>query len=473
MVSLSWLIGGICSVPMVAGHGFMVIPKVRNIAKGKYRYEPQSVGAVGPGGDITICGKGADNFQVDDEVTELPAPGSKFTIKAKITAHHYGHMIVRVCQFIDSKTTHRDLKTKCIRLHDVKSKDVWPLSANPGDKYWEVTLPTKSELVGLGTNGYEGVYTIQWRWNTGNSCNPSERVEKEDTNCNEWKCCSEVFTNCADVVFKGLAFVPPKAPVNPPKPRPVPAPAAGGGGGGTGGSGCQHETDIKKSRWAADTTMVAWCAARNKEDCDEAEQCRWGGGNSPRPEPEPEPEPEGEPHVAHVSIPTSAATKAGKAKQLLGVREFCARNKEYFCRVDPYPALGNDICECEPVGDEPEPEPESGPEPESSPRPEPEPDSENPKPCKDGVKVTKNSQCNHFKGWCQKFCKGAVATNQCWGRIPHTECVCFGQNKEKVVRTNCYPGDSDLLQLEEPSQLGTKFADRITRQIGVHGEVRP
>lgn len=470
MVSaVSWFVHAAALLPQVSGHGFMTTPQCRGTKHGKFRYEPQSLGAVGPGGEITICGRGgAINFHEKDPVTKMPAPGSKFTFKAKITAHHYGHMIVRVCKFIDSGWSREDLKDNCIRLSSPSR--TWDLSANTGLKSREYTLPSKSELLALGQSKHKGVYTIQWRWNTGNSCNPSEDPDNLNTNCNEYKCCSEVFTTCADVTFDGLDSAPPvpaKDPPAPPPPRPI-----GGGGGGGGGKGtkCARDPDCAANAWCNDATMIEWCRQYHSPgDCDSHVQCAWGGGgggSDPEPEPEPEkggkppPPPKGVGSGKYILEPTPRAV----SEELNGVQAFCDANKKYFCNV---PKIGNDICDCSP--DETD---DDGPVIQPKPEPEPEPAGNG----GGGYKVTKPSECAHFKDWCQgtsKFnvgCKGNVATNQCWGNPPYTMCKC---SKGGGEITDQYPGPGGLLQTTEQDNHMTKFSDRVTRHIGAHGEIRP
>jgi len=446
MVSFSSIaIGCLAYVQLVSGHGFMVVPSIRGQTSPQFKYELQSLGAIGPGGKITICGRGgAINFNMDDKVTKMPAPGSEFTFVAKITAHHYGHMIVRICPFIDSGTTRTDLK-KCIRLKDVKGKPSWPLSANTGKKEWTVKLPTKSQLASLGSNVYKGVYTIQWRWNTGNSCTPSEDVDSEQSNCNEWRCCSEVFTNCADVVFDGIDNVTPKPVENPPEaPDDSPPPSNGGSTGGAGGVGCVREEDRKKNAWYNVDTMIEWCKKQTKEDCEAAVQCRWSAGGPPDSNSEPEPSSEAPiPHRVDVT---------DEARALKFVKQFCDANKDYYCSHKPSPRRGNDICECSPVS---EPDNSDG-EDKDEPGAKPEDESGN-----DSTAV----ECEGFKKWCQKrACNGAVAINQCYGTPQSKTCKCT-DGRDHTIR---YRGS-----LIEETTKGTKFSDRVTRQIGVHGEVTP
>jgi len=430
----------------------MTNPEIRGIAVPPFKYEPHSLGAVGPGGDITLCGRGkASNHQPgQDKVVSMPAPGSQFTFEAKITAHHKGHMIVRVCPFITGSTDYSDM-SNCIRLSG-EGGDVWPLSAGTGMKQWVATLPSKAELDAL--NSPKGVFTIQWRWNTANSCAASSALG--NSNCGEQKCCSEVFTNCADVVFDGINSSPPDAPVDPPRPRPRPSRPRPGPRPTGGGSGkC-----VSAGPWAGQKSMDAWCA-RNKKCGDDGEQtcdCTCGGTDTkPEPEPEPEanPEPEPKPEVGHV-----VTAKAEAAAVLSGLSTFCQANKAYLCDpagTDEY--LGN-LCDCSPASTE-----GSTPEPEAESEPEPEADAEN-EPDADSLSFT---DC---KKKCQTFCverSGGVATNQGWGKPRYIHCKCSDGFEKKFTGCECRNGGCpDSMKV---SLASTKFAGQIRQKVDAHGEL--
>jgi len=334
------------SFSLADAHGFMVRPEIR-ARKGPFRYEPQSLGAVGPGGGITICGRGEPsplNHAQGDAITKVGAPGSEFEFEASITAHHLGHMIVRVCPWMDGTFTHQDLK-KCIRLKGQGAgpkPETWDLSANTGMKHWKATLPSKVELDTLKTK-VEGTYTIQWRYNTANSCQPSDTLA-DQSNCNEMKCCSEVFTNCADVTFDGIPNKAPEIPKDPPVVAPPvqpPAPTLPGTG-----TGCKWQRDCAKSAWCNDVTMSGWCSGQTEQDCKAAVQCLWGGGGS-SPQPPSKPEPEPEPESEHKVSPTE------KAKGMVGIEKFCEANRKWFCGEHTI-NVGADICDCKPL---PKPQP--------------------------------------------------------------------------------------------------------------------
>jgi len=390
------LLASLC-LQSVDGHGYLVNPAMRG-RFGEFRYEKQSLGAAGPGKDITICGRGgAINYlqEQGDVITQMPAPGSVFTFEAEITAHHLGHMIVRVCPFINGDFTRGEF-AGCLRLAASDgSGDTWPLSADIGTKLWEATLPSQEALQNL--NSSSGVFTIQWRWNTANSCAPSDQFAG---NCDELRCCSEVFTNCADVVFEGIPNEAPAAPVDPPAPSP-PSGGSSGSGGSPTGSGCVHQTDCSVSDWCNSAAEYgAWCQQHPANDCP-TPQCVVGSGSDSGtgPAPPTEPGPGLDPGGDEASLHPSEAdgdyndcpTCKGECQKLCNANEGA---KGWTATNQCYTATGSSQryveCKCgngehhyfpgcgPPVtttGPNPEPEPESPPEPEPESPPEPEPES--------------------------------------------------------------------------------------------------
>lgn len=321
------------------GHGYMTVPHMRSVGPSgdwqnpaPYQYEPQSSGASAGGTPIGICGRensGAINRNpaVGDTVTDLGASGSQFTVGAHISAHHLGHMIVRICPEITSSSTVAGL-ADCIRLSG-SNGDTWPLTAGVGPKEWTVTLPSKAELEALGSA--DGVFTMQWRWNTANSCTPATTLSG---NCDDTICCSEVFTNCADVVFSDIAHTISSAPAAPlPSPTPAtPTPASGGGEtpDTTGSeSGC-----VATAGWANSPNDQAWCRnpANNPQT---SETCYCGGSASPEPESEPEPA------VDHVVTALAAPNAV-----LAGLSALCEANKAYVCSTTSTNDLLGALCEC-------------------------------------------------------------------------------------------------------------------------------
>jgi len=462
------------SISTVDAHGWMSRPQIRG-RYGKFQYEPQSLGAVGPGGDITICGRdGPHNHAKGDAITKIGAPGSEFEFEASISAHHFGHMIVRVCPWIDGTFTHQDLK-KCIRLKGKGAgpkPETWDLSPQTGKKLWNAALPSKAELAALGTK-VEGTYTIQWRWNTANSCQASDTLA-DQSNCNEQKCCSEVFTNCADVTFDGIPNKAPEIPkdppaVAPPAPPPAPTPPASG-------TGCLWERNCAKSAWCEDKNMQLWCSQQNQQDCVGAVQCRWGGGGS---EPEPEPEPE----LGHEVVPTE------KAKGMVGVKDFCGANRKWFCGPDTV-AVGADICDCKPTGTKPagtkpEPEPESKPEPEPKPEPVAPPTANAGKPWSveqenpanaNKLPVLSTSAC---KTICTNTCNNyaleySVGINQGWDTSIAPNCQCRkGDVNTPIYIAGCVKkSHTTLLETVAVHAVGksaTKFS-RVAASVNSNGQ---
>jgi len=112
-------------VVQTEAHGFMTSPVIRGVQKpvggvgtpDKYCYEPQTLGATGGGAAIPICGRldaNIANRRAKDPVTSF-VPGQPFTFKAKVTAHHMGHMTLRLCPLIDASWVSADL-AKCVSL---------------------------------------------------------------------------------------------------------------------------------------------------------------------------------------------------------------------------------------------------------------------------------------------------------------------------------------------------------------------
>jgi len=412
-------------------------------------YEPQSLGAFGPGQKILLCGKGkARNHQETDTIVAMPAPGSQFKFEAKITAHHYGHMIVRVCPFITQDTEPADL-SNCIRLSG-EGGETWPLSAGTGMKEWVATMPSKAELDSLNQNDPKGVFTIQWRYNTANSCEASDQLG--NSNCGETNCCSEVFTNCADVVFDGVASEPDSVPEAPqhtdPSPSPSPQQPSGGGGGGGGATGKCVSTGVWKSQ-----KMDVWCSNRacgadTEGRCD----CSCGAGSNPQPSPAPEAEPE--PAVGHTIAPSAEAMK-----HLNGLGRFCEVNKAYYCDTENTQDVAAGLCDCTPTANtepaDPEPEPEADPEPEPEAQPEPDSGPLSKQECRLKCQDTCNAET------------GGVATNQYWGTPPYVHCKCKGGEVKEFAGCECKHSSCPK------SLVATKFAGGVRQRVEIeaHGDL--
>merc|ERR1719162_41263 len=150
-------------------------------------------------------------------------------------------MTVRVCPYLNVLFDTNNVLDNCIALEDSDGDKFWWLDPGVGTKTWTATLPTLTELQALGSDS--GMFSVQWRWNTGNSgcphpdaykcrfpnnepanwlintitdelnkisaCSSSDGDWKDfalypSTGCTEGMCNTEVFTNCADVTFDGI-----------------------------------------------------------------------------------------------------------------------------------------------------------------------------------------------------------------------------------------------------------------------------
>jgi len=342
------------------GHGNMVVPAIRSAVNppwpgtpDKYAYEPYTLGATGGGNLIPVCGR-ADSSpgtpstrKSNDPLQQNLIPGGTFEFKAQITAHHYGHMTLQLCPFITNSFTPADFAKKCTVLKwDGGNYDkFWFLEENLNDKNGGVrskvfNLPSQAELQRIasygppaGQNGHN-TFTIQWRYTTANSCNSHKDLNAckyplqqnviqawDNTSppkfgtcpagpvplyssplgctggaCCEDQCCSEVFTNCADVAFTGFAHYLAEGAPAPVPAQVIPAPAPQPASGGTGptpapaGSGCVRNNNCAVNAWCNDASMVGWCANfKIAGECNSQVQGIWGsGGSSPEPEPETE-----------------------------------------------------------------------------------------------------------------------------------------------------------------------------------------
>lgn len=497
---------GAALVSMVDGHGYISNPVSRGVQIPPYRYEKQSMGATGGGATIPVCGRENAHVQTrrtvegsEDPVTELPL-GSDYTFEAYISAHHMGHMTVRICPFINNDFTADDLQD----CYVVKGSDdlgtdhemlapFWWLTPGTGVKTWTGRLPTLDQLPDSPT----GVYTLQWRWNTANSCSihkkayscamnhfnlfGSETCHGEcvpnnvncptngnnfnlyDGRCQETICCSEVFTNCADVTFEGVASdisattaggsgaVPTPAP-------PTPEP----GSGGSGGSGCVHNTNCDESNWCNDAAGYAtWCTQHSDAECP-SPQCKVGGGSSGA-QPEPEPEPENPAHTISVG-----AGIDGTGLSRSSVRAFCRANKEVLCAETTLSVVANSLplCSCTPaVSADPEPEPE--------PAPAPAPEPSGAGSTTSGSGSDESLDCNECKDKCSEACGYANKRNQCWGTPRYIECTCADDSVHTFEGCPCEHGNcpASLAQMNATS-ASTKFSGRIHRVVTAAGEIQ-
>lgn len=502
---------GALLISMVDGHGYITTPAPRGI-RGKYRYEPQSMGATGAPSPIPVCGR--DNADVQtrmdgDPVTELTL-GSDYTFEAKISAHHMGHMTVRICPFINNDFGVDDLKDCYVvegtEYHGTDHQMLapfWFLTPNVGKKTWTGRLPTKEQLPPSPT----GVYTLQWRWNTANSCAVhkkayscamnhfnlfgSESCKGEcvpnnvkcptngnnfkiyDGRCQEASCCSEVFTNCADVTFAGievkLDFDDDDAVTGGSGAAPTPAaPSPTPGSGGSDGSGCQMETDCAKNGWCNDQTYVDWCPLHSDADCP-TPQCKVGGGSGGGSSPEPEPEPKPEvPHTISVGAGIDAT-----GLNLRSVKAFCLANKDILCGENTLSVTASSVPLCECV-----PDSSAAPAPVPKPLPAPEPE---PAGADSTTSGGEPASCDTCKKKCSKACGYANGRNQCWGEPKrYIECTCADKSVHTFEGCACEHGNcpESLVQVNETSSFhvdnhaATKFSGRIHRVVTASGEIQ-
>lgn len=318
----------------VESHGYISNPQARatsgwwdNVPEPPHPYltEPQSAGATGKGDPIPVCGRddsGAIERRLDDKIGVITR-GQSFEFKAFITAHHMGHMTVRICPYIDQNFTVSRL-SECVTVEGADGSPFWWLSPGTGEKTWSGMIPTN-----LPTTTVDQAYTVQWRWNTANSCCPHKGAYQHKTlpetwcsgeckegwisdcsatdpcatdlydgtgSCSETICCSEVFTNCADVKLAGSnpAWPPIRpaptaatpepepepettpAPTGAPNPEseaesstpaPTPAPTAAPTPAPTGGDlPCVRNTDCGTNDWCNDSGYDKWCADQDAYD---------------------------------------------------------------------------------------------------------------------------------------------------------------------------------------------------------------
>merc|ERR1712187_869826 len=111
-------------------------------------------------------------------------------------------------------------------------------------------------------------------WYCGGFCNHnSNAADNCEATMGDRQCCSEVFTNCAEVQLVGefdptasttAAPVAPTTGAPTPTPAPIvstPAPTTSGGGQGA----CVRNTDCGANPWCADTKYDSWCPSQS--DC--------------------------------------------------------------------------------------------------------------------------------------------------------------------------------------------------------------
>jgi len=235
-----------------------------------------------------------------------------------------------------------------------------------------------------------GLYTIQWRWNSANSCLPDVSTYGcyFDTSGDFWTetevsaggtwfpnqdsfnslncgssiasacgaqfCCSEVFTNCADVHFVDEAELDLSLVPDAPTGNAVDTDAgtdANTGSAPSSGSGtdCVKNPSCEGGNlWCADPSYAAWCPQHLVSDCP-TPQCMIAVSEVPEPEPEPESEPEDTSEsapkvIGHNCSPSNAAIAAN----FIGLQAFCSGNTVIY-GADSILSVGADLCICTPI----------------------------------------------------------------------------------------------------------------------------
>merc|ERR1712019_262948 len=209
--------------------------------------------AFGGGSHITNCGKdGLSSPSSQDVVTDLQR-GSIMKFDITIDAHHAGHLEMRLCPFIidgddqdlSSCTLLQRATAEEAGVSDCTANDKRDICApiDPNNPAWWYLAPKGSQgqlhsmwfHIPSNVNCPDDRCTVQFAWKTANSCNPHPAaycnyyhnvVGPQNTWCDNYycgafcnhnsnaadnceatwgdrRCCSEVFTNCAEVQLVG------------------------------------------------------------------------------------------------------------------------------------------------------------------------------------------------------------------------------------------------------------------------------
>jgi len=502
-------------VAQTEAHGSMTNPVIRGIQKpkggvgvtDKYAYEAQTLGATGGGAHIPICGRldaGIATRRAIDPVTEI-VPGQPFTFTAQITAHHMGHMTVRLCPLIDASWVSADL-AQCVTLkaegETSNQAQFWWLGVKgtPAGKFPEFTadIPAADALPDSASGGY----TIQWRYNTANSCNPQKQLypcrpdatdchgeclEKvadacvdgdidfygSDGTCDDDYCCSEVFTNCADVVFKDVHYDTDlmnaevvsagDATGGPPPPS---GSATSGSTGGTGTSSSSR--CVAKGAWAGSAPNDDWCATNKQcgEDGGVTCDCSCSGDSASEPEPEPEP--------GHVM---TVASEYFEGWSTAGLQQFCNANMAKYCAEETLVLPFSQLCSCTPAPAAPTPAAATP----AAPMPEPETEPASTATATGSTTATEvaggcpagsapdSCKMNQCKLTCQTLCNGqsgGVATNQGWGDPRYIHCKCSDKTEHKFAGCECRnSGCPESMKVDLAQMKLEKQATKVSRHL--------
>merc|ERR1711972_709218 len=231
----------------VEGHGYLTFPKSRRLDEKRSSYT--GITAFGGGSHITNCGKdGLSSPSSQDVVTDLQR-GSIMKFDITIDAHHAGHLEMRLCPFIidgddqdlSSCTLLQRATAEEAGVSDCTANDERDICASidPNNPAWWYLAPKGSQgqlhsmwfHIPSNVNCPDDRCTVQFTWKTANSCNPHPAaycnyyhnvVGPQNTWCDNYfcgsfcnhnsnaadnceatmgdrLCCSEVFTNCAEI----------------------------------------------------------------------------------------------------------------------------------------------------------------------------------------------------------------------------------------------------------------------------------
>jgi len=502
-------------VVQTEAHGSMTNPVIRGIQKpvwpdtfvDKYAYEAQTLGATGGGAHIPICGRvdaGIATRRAMDPVTSI-VPGQPFKFTAHITAHHMGHMTVRLCPLIDSSWVSADLA----QCHTLKAEgetsneaQFWWLgekNTNAGSfPEWTADIPAAADLPTSASGGY----TIQWRYNTANSCNPHKQLYPcrpdatdchgeclvgqaeacvdgdidfygNDNTCDDDYCCSEVFTNCADVVFEGVTFdtklMNAKVVATGDASGGIPPPSGSATGGSTGGGGTSSSSKcVATGPWAGSANDDVWCATNKQCGGDGGESCDCSCSGDSASEPEPEPEP------GHVM---TVASEYFEGWSTAGLQQFCNANMAKYCAEETLVLPFSQLCSCTPAPAAPTPAAATP----AAPMPEPETEPASTATATGSTTATEvaggcpagsapdSCKMNQCKLTCQTLCNGqsgGVATNQGWGDPRYIHCKCSDKTEHKFAGCECRnSGCPESMKVDLAQMKLEKQATKVSRHL--------
>merc|ERR1711976_100024 len=392
-LGLLWLASLALLAHHVEGHGYLTRPTSRRLDQLKSSYT--GITAFGGGQHITNCGKeGLSTPSSQDVVTDLQR-GSIMQFDITIDAHHAGHLEMRLCPFIIDGDD-QDL-SPCTLLNRASAEEAGVndcaandnrdicASIDPNNPAWWYLAPKGPRgnvhsmwfHIPSNVNCPNDRCTVQFTWKTANSCNPhpaaycnyyhdvvgpqntwcdnyycgsfcehelSNAVDNCEATMGDRLCCSEVFTNCAEVQLVGESDASPSPSPTTSAPAIVSptttaststtttvAPVSGGGA-------CVRNTDCAVNAWCADMTYDSWCAAQT--NCPSPQCTRGTGGSDSPASPEPEPEPEPEPVEGDSSAMTCTATPGLNA----GVTDAdCAKCADGY---KWWPCNSDGLCQC-------------------------------------------------------------------------------------------------------------------------------